>query len=373
MGGIACLALLGPPGCGHQAATDEAAQPAEQVLLVQPSDVVLVQRSAIESGISFSGDLAPEEVTEVIARFEGDLERVLVREGQRVRRGQALARYRPTDITNSFKAAEAEVLAARAAQLAAENSERRAGRLLEAGAASTSDLESASAARTAAEARLRSAEAMLEVARENAGRLDVPAPVGGWVRSVFVHDGDRTAVGDPLVTVVDTDTLELSATVPSEAIGRVRPGTAIRFSTKAIPEETFSGEIDRVSPTTEPGTRQIRIYTRVPNPGGRLVGGLFATGRVVDERHEDALVAPIEVLRKEGAESIVYALSGGRTRRVVVATGLYDQDAGLTELTGPLQAGDSLLAGVVPGLRDSMRVRLLESHAPSSNSFGAPE
>jgi len=211
------------------------------------------------------------------------------------------------------------------------------------------------------------------VARENAGRLDVPAPVGGWVRSVFVHDGDRTAVGDPLVTVVDTDTLELSATVPSEAIGRVRPGTAIRFSTKAIPEETFSGEIDRVSPTTEPGTRQIRIYTRVPNPGGRLVGGLFATGRVVDERHEDALVAPIEVLRKEGAESIVYALSGGRTRRVVVATGLYDQDAGLTELTGPLQAGDSLLAGVVPGLRDSMRVRLLESHAPSSNSFGAPE
>ncbi len=361
--GAGLVALLAA-GCGGSSRSEQRLEEAEarleaQAVLVSASDVVIVGRERLESGITFTGELVPVDEVTIGARFDGDLEDVYARAGNPVRRGQALARFQPRDVRNVLEAAAAELEAARAALISAENSERRARRLLEAGAAAPSDLEAAEAGRTAAGARVRAAEAQLGVARENADRLGVPAPFTGWVSQVFVHPGDHVAVGDPLVTVVRRDTLELSATIPSEALGRVRTGSPIVIRVEALPGETFHGALDRINPTTEPGTRQIRIYTRVPNEDGRLIGGLFATGRIVDEVRNDAVTAPVRVLRREGEEQVVYRVRGGTAERVPVRTGALDEERGVAELVGGVQAGDSLLSGVVPGLRVGARVRVI--------------
>jgi membrane fusion protein, multidrug efflux system len=161
---------------------------------------------------------------------------------------------------------------------------------------------------------------------------------------------------------VRTDTLELSATIPSEALGRVRRGTPIIIHVDAFPGESFGGVVDRINPATEPGTRQIRIYTRVPNVDGRLVGGLFASGRVIDRTRDDAVTAPVSVLRREGVDQVVYRLQGSVASRAVVQTGLLDEEQGITELIGAVEPGDSLLSGVVPGLRDGARVRVIKGN-----------
>lgn len=359
----ALLALVAAGGCGHRGA--ESATPVAQAVLVSPADVVLARTAALETGTAFTGELQPTQITMVKCRFDGDIDRVLVREGQSVRRGQALATYRPRDIEDRLRAAEAQVLAATAALRAAENGEARARRLFEAGAAASSDLEAAEAQRTAAQAGLDQAEAMRNVAREDAERLDVPSPIAGRVSRVAIHAGDRTLVGDPLFQIVDTDTLELSATVPSEALARVQPGTPIRFTVDAFPGEVFRGEVSRVNPTTEPGTRQLRIYTRLANPGDKLVGGLFASGRVVDEARPGATAAPVAAVRKEGSEQVVYRLRGGVAERVAVSLGIIDEEAGICELLGGIAPGDSLLTGILPGLRGGVRVTVLAGTAPA--------
>jgi len=325
--------------------------------------VVRAETRRLESGVSFTGELSPVEVVDVVAHFDGDLEAVLVREGQAVRRGQPLARYKPRDVKDAWQAADAELQSARANLDVAQNAERRARRLLEAGAAAPSELEATEAGRRAAEAQVRSAEARVNKASEDSVRLDVPSTTTGWVSKVHVHAGSRTAIADPIVTLVKTDTLELSATVPAEALGRVQRGTPIRFHVDAYPGEVFSGSIDRLSPTTEPGTRQVRIYMRLPNPGRRLVGGLFASGRVVDASKERATAAPLAALRQEGAEQVVYRLQGGVAQRLPVRTGLLDEEAGVVEVLGSVGPGDSLLTGVLPGLRQGVRVRVLGNGA----------
>jgi membrane fusion protein, multidrug efflux system len=360
--GIILAALLaGSAGCTRKTA-ESSAQDASTVL-VSASEVVEVKARDLESGVSFTGELQPTEIVEVVARFDGDLAKVLVREGQAVQLGQSLATYAPRDVKDAWQAADAGYQAAQAGLIAAENAERRAQRLLDAGAASPSDLEAAKAQRTAAEAGIRAAEARRNRASEDQDRLDVPSPITGSVAKVFVHSGDRTAVGDRLFTVVNTTTLELSATVPSEALSRVHTGTPIRFRLDAFPGEVFEGSVDRVNPTTELGTRQVRIYMRLPNPEGRLVGGLFAIGRVVDQTRRHAASAPLAVLRQEGTEQVVYAVKGGTARRIVVATGLVDEDAGVVELIGGVSPGDSLLTGVLPGLKDGVPVRVLRGDA----------
>jgi multidrug efflux pump subunit AcrA (membrane-fusion protein) len=163
------------------------------------------------------------------------------------------------------------------------------------------------------------------------------------------------------MTIVDTRTLELSATLPSEALAGVQPGARLRFRVDAYPDEAFEGVVDRVNPTTEPGTRQLRIYTRIANPEGKLVGGLFVSGRVVTSARASALAAPVGALRTEGSGHVVYRLHGGRAQRVPVQLGLLDEAAGLAELEGELVAGDSLLTGVLPGIRDGVAVRVLDA------------
>jgi membrane fusion protein (multidrug efflux system) len=366
---VTIAACAGTAGCARNAGDAAPAQPA---VLVNASDVALVQTRVLESGVTFTGELVPSEIVEVVARFDGDLESVRVREGEFVKKGESLARYQPRDIEDQLQAAESDLASAQAALAAARNAEKRAQRLLDAGGAAPSDLEAAQAQRAAAEAGVEAAEARRNTARENAERLDVPSPITGWISKVYVHGGDRTAVGDKIAQIVDTRELQLEATVPAEALARVQPGTPLRFQVDAFPNETFDGRIERVAPTTEPGTRQVRIYARVENPEGRLAGGLFASGRVVEERKENAKTAPVAALRTEAEKQVVYRVHGGRAERVPVETGIVDEQAGVVELIGNVSPGDSLLTGILPGLRDGAPVRVLSggsaAEAPAASS-----
>lgn len=361
------VGIAGLAGCARDRAESQSTS-AEAQVLVSASDVARAETRRLESGVTFTGELTPAEIVQVNARFEGDLESVKVHEGERVQQGTPLAIYRPRDIRDQLQAAEAGLLSAQAALLAAQNGERRAQRLLAAGAAAPSDLEVAQAQRAAAEAQVKAAQAYFNTAQENASRLNVPSPITGWVSKVYRHGGDRTLVGDPIAQVVDTRVLELSATVPSEALERVQPGAPIRFKVDGFPGEDFAGEVSRVSPTTEPGTRQVRIYMRLPNPDGRLVGGLFASGRVIDSIKEQATAAPVAALRTEGTASVVYRVAQGRAKRVPVTVGLIDEAAGAVELIGEVSPGDSLLTGVVAGLRDGARVRVLVANGRSNGA-----
>lgn len=373
----ASLLVLLPVGCSQTQSDNQVGEAQErataQAILVSGSDVTTVALERLEGGITLTGELAPVDVVIVGARFDGDLESVAVREGDAVRKGQSMAAFQPRDVRNSLQAAEAELLAAKSVLVSAENGARRAQKLLEAGAAAPSDREAAEAAYTAAEARVRTAQALYDLAKDNSDELTVPAPINGWVSRVVVHAGDHVLSGDPLFTVVRRDVLELSATIPSEALGRARLGSPISLKVDAYPGEVFTGTLDRINPTTEPGTRQVRVYTLVSNSDGRLVGGLFASGRIIDSVREQAVTASVNVLRREGTDQVVYRLKNGAAERLVVETGLIDEERGRVELLGSVEAGDSLLTGVVPGLRPGALVRVIQNGGESTPATSVPK
>jgi membrane fusion protein (multidrug efflux system) len=305
-----------------------------------------------------------------LVRAQADLRKVstdLDRQKQ-LRAANAVPQERVDNAQASYDAAQAALQAAQADLEVADNAVRRAKRLVDAGAAAPTELENATSARKGAEARVRAAQAGLNNAEENAQKLSVTSPLRGTVSHVLVHSGDRTAVGDKLMTLVDTSTMELSATVPSEVLSSVRPGTAIEFRVDAFPGETFTGRLDRLNPTTEPGTRQVRVYMRLPNPDHKLVGGLFASGRIIRAVQERATAAPLAALRQEGGEQVVYRMRNGLAERLAVQVGIVDEVDGVVGLKGGPAPGDSLLTGVLPGLRPGARVRILSG---TTNGGGA--
>src|SRR5262245_61572634 len=150
---LACCGLLPVlAGCGGPSESENVS--AAPQLLVNADNVVRVEARRLDAGISFTGELVPAEIVEIVARFDGDLEVVLVREGQHVRRGEKLAAYKAREVKGAWEAASAELQAAQTSVVAAESAVKRAKRLLDAGAAAPVDLETAESQFKAAEARV---------------------------------------------------------------------------------------------------------------------------------------------------------------------------------------------------------------------------
>ena len=121
--------------------------------------------------------------------------------------------------------------------------------------------------------------------------------------------------------------MRLEASVPSDQLSAITIGATVNFQVRGYPGQTFAGRIERISPMADPVTRQVPIFVTIPNTQGRLVAGLFAEGRVVQEVKQ-ALVVPLTAVneragapwvlaraRRQGREGRGHARAARRTDR----------------------------------------------------------
>jgi RND family efflux transporter MFP subunit len=160
-----------------------------------------------------------------------------------------------------------------------------------------------------------------------------------------------------MFTIVDPSSMRLEASVPSDALTALRIGDPVEFTVNAYRDRTFTGRVERINPTADPATRQVRIYVAIPNTGGRLVAGLFAEGRVATDART-AVVAPRSALDVRGIRPIAVRIKNGRAERVEVELGLEDEATERVEIRQGLAAGDTLLVGAALGVTPGSPVRV---------------
>jgi RND family efflux transporter MFP subunit len=348
-------AQQGRPAGG--AAGAPAGRPAPAITLA-PSDVATVQPTTIEDGVAITGDLRPSETIDVRARIEGDLLDVYVREGQQVAAGQLLARFEASEQESSRASAEADRAAASAQLANAQWTLEQNESLYKAGAIAERDLKNAQQAVVAARAQLAAAEARLRASGNQARDTRVLAPASGIVDKRLVDGGVHLARGAPMFTIVRNQTLELAAAVPARQAAAVRAGQAVHFVADA---RRFEGKVARVSPTVDPATRAVTVYVQVPNPGGTIRGGTFATGRVVSRTLDDVLAVPSNAVRQGQTDGkpFVYRIDGKTLQVAPVQIGVVDEQQGIAQVTDGLQAGDRVVVGNVGTLGRGMQVTIV--------------
>jgi multidrug efflux pump subunit AcrA (membrane-fusion protein) len=121
--------------------------------------------------------------------------------------------------------------------------------------------------------------------------------------------------------------------------------------------QPFEGRLDRIAPQTDAVTRQLPIYVSIPNTGGRLVGGLYAEGRVVS-RQASGLVVPINSVNTKSEMPWVLRVVDGKTERVNVTLGLRDPRTERVEVTAGLSEADTLLRGASQGIEPGTSVQI---------------
>lgn len=350
----AAVAMLSLPlaGCNGAGANRGTTSKADTEVLLSNGDLAAVARADLAAGVPVQGTLKPAVDVSIVAPYPELIEAVLVKEGQAVRRGQLLARFRTSSSELAATSAESQRRVA-----AAEFDRMR--NLFREGAVAQRDVD-------LAEAQLHAAEAAAAAANKALDDATVGAPDDGVIATRFVQAGDRVGDGDPLFRLVNTSELEFAASVPTEALDRIRPGDVVSLSVSGVDGATVAGRIARVNAAVDAATRQVKVYVNVPNRDRRLAGDMFASGRILLDVVKGAVSVPAGAVRKgEGGAAYAWVVSAGRLEKRPVTTGVHDEVQDLVEVKGGLREGDRVIASPIEGLVAGQAVRVAGSPAPA--------
>ena len=240
-----------------------------------------MESTALSRWLPVSGTLQPMRQAIVKAKVAGDLAEFTVREGEAVRAGQKIARIDSADLQSRLVDRIGAVESARAQLALAEKTRTMNVRLLNDKFISQNAFDSTESSFSVARGTLKSAEAQVQLAQNALRDAEVTAPLTGIVAKRHVQPGEKVAIEAPVVTIID---LQGSRSAGDGAGARRARSFASacrsQLDVDGYGERRFQGRVERINPSTEPGTRAILVYVSLPNPDAALESGMFATGRI---------------------------------------------------------------------------------------------
>lgn len=312
-------------------ATEE--QSADTVRLVE---VAPAEMRALNLSEEFTAQLEAKVVNNITAQAGGRLKQLLVKVGDRVGAGQAVARMEAT------QAAQAQI------QLAdAKTNFARMDELYKVGGVSKAQWEQA-----------KSAVDQAKLAYGNAAENTVlRSPISGFVTAKNYDNGDMTSPQLPVVVIQQIAPVKAVIGVSEQYYSFLKKGAAATLSVDALGEETFSGVVTNIFPTLDPVTHTVSTEIEVANKDLKLRPGMYARVHL-DFGTKEALTVPDKaIVRQAGSGArYVYVFSGGKA--VYRAVELGQQQGDLYEVVSGLNAGDQVIISAPSNLKNGLSVKL---------------
>jgi RND family efflux transporter MFP subunit len=342
----------------------------------------MVSRATISEQITVVGNLIAEATVAVVPRTAGRLQDISVKLGDRVTRGQRIAKVEDFELVEQVKQAEA----AQEVALATIRQREADLKLAETNVGRSRDLfQRQLIARQIlddTEARYQSAIAQLDTARaqqsQSKARLDelqisvantvITSPVDGFVAKRSVDPGAFVSQQMPVAEVVDITPVRLVANIVEKDLKQLHPGNATEAQVDAFPGESFRGRIARVSPVLDPTTRTAPIEIEIPNGDARLRPGMYARVGISTGQKKNALVVPSNALVDLGGRRGVFVPRNDTAVFRIVQVGL--EQPTMAEVLGGLAENETVITTGSAALRDGDRILLSENTGETAGPRG---
>jgi membrane fusion protein, macrolide-specific efflux system len=335
---------------------------------------VAVARADLQQTVLANGILQANSLVSVGAQVSGRIDKLDVKLGDVVKKGDPIAEIDPSDQQNAVKSAEA-ALASVTAQLhsqqatvaQAQASLDRSNQLSTKGLVSAADNETAKAALQTAQAQIEVLQAQLQQssiavdnAKLNLSRTEITAPSDGTVVSVLVDQGQTVNANQTTPTIVklaDLNTMVIKAQISEADVPRVKPGQAVYFTILGEPNNKITATLLSIEPapdsiatetaTTVSSSTSAIYYNglfEVPNPDGKLRIDMTAQVTIVLAESKNALTVPSAALTQtpRGYVVAVYDPATRTTERRQVNVGINNNVT--AEITSGLKEGDLVVA-----------------------------
>ncbi len=338
--GVLLLAALALGMKQRQAAPPLAPAAKVQTLEFLASDLVQASLQDLRQTLSVTGALRALNQAQVKARVAGEVQEVLVREGESVKAGQLLVKMDVREYKARAEQARGAMLAAQGQLDIAEKTRDNNRALLAKNFISRNAFDNAESQYAIARANLESARAALDVTQKALSDTTIRAPISGVVSSRSVQPGEKVAADNKLLEIVDLRSLELEAAVPAHEILNVSLGQDVQLRFAGL-DKTVNGKVVRINPATQAGSRSILAFVQVDNPDNTLKAGMFGEARLTLQKKQGVLAIPATALRNDAGSTYVYTVENGRLAKKVLKLGLAGSNAE--------EAAVEVLEGLAPG------------------------
>lgn len=278
-----------------------------------------VTRQPMNTSIPVNGQLTlrPQAMGEVTSLMGGVVKRILVTDGQAVRKGQVVAMIENTDIV----AMQREYYSAsRQSQFARLEMERQQ-KLRKTGAGVERNLQQAEKELRVAQANLAGLGRQLQQVGVSPslvaqGRFvttfPVHAPIGGTVSSISASLGSYVDMQTPLMQVRDNSALECDVNVFEKDLDKVKVGQSVQLSVTNQPGKRIEGTVYGVNGYFNNGAKTVAVHVRLHDTARcALVDGMYVDGVIVVGSREAETLPSTAIVRADG-KSYIFALNGKR-------------------------------------------------------------
>ena len=349
-----------------------------------PVAVTPVSLSSISEILEISGEIGANKSVVVKSKVSGRLEQlrtvsdtgggiIPVKECLRVKKGQQIAVIDHDEYFTRVRSAEAAVAVAKAglksAIITLEDARKEKVRwvnLSKKGFASeqkadkaVANYDRALAANALAKARVKEAQAALDLAKIQFNESTIFSPITGVVTHKHIDEGNMVDKKTPIVTVEDIEMVKIKVGVPERYLKMIKPGmTPASIKVDAFPEKKFQAEVVTIYPWVDKQTRTLQVELRVVNDENLLKPGMFARVFFTLAHKDNTLVVHRDtVLGQEGGERYVYIVNSMKAHRMPVELGL--KQGARVEVVKGLKAGDRLVTNGMNYLREGYEVEIV--------------
>jgi HlyD family secretion protein len=373
-----------PPG--------EVAPPAATTATAQTVTTTPAQLGSVQDTLPVNGTVQAVDLLEVTPQVGGlQIRQMLVREGDSVSAGQALATLDTETLQADIRQEQAQLSVARAevtqrraalaqaqATLAeAQQNLSRLQSLADRGAISQQELtrqqtevatsrEAVGLARAevdSAEATVRSQQAAIDRLQTQLNQATVRAPAAGIVAERFANIGDVASTGSAILSLIQNNQLELEAEVPQAQLDRVSLGAPVNITSSSDSRIDLQGTVQDINPILDSQTRTAIVNIGLP-PSDLLRPGMFLRGDIVTSARQGVVVPSTAVLPQQDGDTLVYILGpDNQAQARSVETGQRlpaqgDQPARV-EIRSGLEAGEEVIVTGVGYLQDGDLVEVV--------------
>jgi RND family efflux transporter MFP subunit len=352
--------------------------PKEDDAKVQPTlefnanETVRLETRPLAQSLYVTGTLDAVKRVTLRSKVSAEVKSLTVREGDRVKAGQLIAQLDTLDLEARL-AERAGTLEAAKANLAQAGRNRNTNQeLLTKGYISKNAFETIDSSFQATTGQMAAAEAQVAQIRNSIRDAHVVSPMDGIVSKRHVQAGDKVAIDEPLISIVDLGKLEMQALVPADEVPKVRIGSVAHLKIDGYAGRNFDGKVERIAPATEPGTRAVMVLVALDNPSEELKAGMFATGTLAINQSQPVPTLPSEAVIASGGDTSVWTVHDGKLTRRVVTIGRRDEVSSRVEVVKGLGPDDRVLATRFDNLHDGQPARVLEPTAEQARPGLSP-
>jgi HlyD family secretion protein/macrolide-specific efflux system membrane fusion protein len=324
---------------------------------LDPSLITTVKRNDLAIEVLETGKVQPREKVEIKSKVAGQVQKVFVDAGDKVKKGQLLLQLDPTDYERDVAKCEADVAAAKnALEFSQLSLDRRQKGLQERGVAQM-DVDTAAADVKAKKVALQTATVAYNAASDRLRYTHIVSPMDGTVTERGIQPGEvvtpgvqATFEGKALLTISDLSTLLVKADLNQIDVAKVKLGQKVTVTLDALPGKTYEADITKIAPASiTPKDKQVDVFpveATLTKSDVAIKPGMTADVRIHIEKKDHVLSLPIEAVVKENGKQwvtkVVPAENGKqKTDKVEVAIGARNDRE--IEIASGIKEGDKVM------------------------------